>query len=170
MSLHVLKNRGYKRHGFRISVYLASVFFPVPERHLIGIITAKVGAGCGELVADALYGVLVGHNGCYLAVGVEPIFDVMLVSSLVMEPGVAHTCLASAYADWGPFAVKVFHRLKKLGRRKLREVVYQSAKGDTAPYAVYKNPVLVLYDYAEMTEKAFYFHLEKTPLKDFYFH
>jgi hypothetical protein len=50
--------------------------------------------------------------------GIKPIFDMMLVSALVVQPGKAYTLLAAAYTYGRAVSLIVFYALKKFGRRK----------------------------------------------------
>ena len=63
------------------------------------IILALVGFSGGELIAHALHGVFIRHYGCDLAVTVQPILYVVLVSALVVEPGAAVADPLAADAD-----------------------------------------------------------------------
>jgi hypothetical protein len=74
---------------------------------------------CGKLIANALNKVLIGHHGLNLALPVEPILGVMLVSALVMEPGLATAVFISASGDRGAVTLIIFRALEKFGRRKL---------------------------------------------------
>jgi hypothetical protein len=55
---------------------------------ILGIVSlvSRVNSRRRKLVANALYKVLVGHKRLHIAFPVKPIFGVVLVSSLVMEP------------------------------------------------------------------------------------
>jgi hypothetical protein len=127
----------------------------MPKRHVARVILAKIGTRCGKLVANALNGVFVGHSGRYFTVAVKPILDMMLISALVVKPRKAFSRSSAAYANRRTVAVKIFYRLKKLARRKFRQVVHEPTEGNAAFYAIYKNSVAVLRNYAEMAEKLF---------------
>ena len=118
MKLNVLKNRLYKGHGKGISVYLVAVFVPVEQGEVGGIILSGINSCCRKLVAYAFNGILIWHQGLNFAFLICPIFDVMLVSALVMKPGKAYTLLAAAYAYRRTVSLIVFYALKKFGRRK----------------------------------------------------
>jgi hypothetical protein len=79
----------------------------------------------------------------------------MLISALVVKPREAFSRSSAAYANRRTVAVKIFYRLEKLARRKFRQVVHEPTEGNAAFYAIYKNSVAVLRNYAEMAEKLF---------------
>lgn len=117
--LNVFKNSLYKGHGLRIAGNLISVFFPMLQGEIGRIILACIYSCGSQLVAYTLNGILIGHkrlDGTFL---ICPIFNVVSVSSLVMEPGLAHTGIAAASTYGRSVALVVLNAFKKFGRAEL---------------------------------------------------
>ncbi len=95
-----------------------AIALEVSERHIGAVILAVVDLGRGELVADTLYDILVGNDRLYLTVEIAPVFEMMRISSLVVEPGTAKTGLSSAHADRGAIAPIVADALEKFDGRE----------------------------------------------------
>ena len=132
-----------ERHRLGVSTHVTAVSLPVLHRLSLGVIFAVIRLRRRYLVAYALHCVLVRHHRRHLAVGIEPIFYVMLVAPLVMQPREAPSRRATAYAYRRAVALIIFHTLEKLRRRELRQIVHYPAPHDTAFTAMYENLVLV---------------------------
>ena len=140
---NVGENALHKFHSARVARHLASVFLPMGKGHRCVIAIACVNASRGKLIARALNGVLIRHQGDLLAVLIVPIFYVMLVSSLMVKPSIAVPLFSAANADRGACSGEVFDALKKFGRREFRKIVHESAENKTALGAIYQNSVLM---------------------------
>ena len=112
----ITENAIYKRHGLRVSVDLVAISFPMSEGFIRGVILSVIYHGRGDLVAYAFYGIFVGHKRRNLAVRIEPVFYMVLVSSLVVQPCAADARLAAADPDGRAVAAIILYTLKKLSR------------------------------------------------------
>ena len=108
-----------KGHRLGICLNLVSVAQPVLKCLLGLIVLAEVGLRRGDLIAHALNCILVRHHRRCRTVGVDPIFKVVLVASLVVQPRKAHALFTAAYPDRRSKALVIFCALEKLSRRKL---------------------------------------------------
>lgn len=132
-----------ERHRLGVSTHVTAVSLPMLHGLSLCVVLAVICLCRCDLVAYALNGVFVRHHRRYLAVGVEPILDVMFVASFVMQPREASARRATAYSDWGAVALIIFHTLEELRGRELREIVHYPTPYDTAFTAMHKNLVLV---------------------------
>jgi hypothetical protein len=89
------------------------------KRKIGRIVLSCIYASGGKLVANALDRIFKRHQRMLGAFVVLPIFDVMLVSSFVVKPGVAFSYGSSASSDRRTVSLKIFYAFEKFGRRKL---------------------------------------------------
>jgi len=156
--LKITEHSLYKEHGPRVSLNLITVPLPMRESHLGLVILSRVHLRRRELVAHAFYRVFVRHKRRDLAVVVEPVFYMMLISALVVEPRAADAVLLTAYADGRAVARVVFRTLNELLGREFRQIVHYSAPYDTASRAMTEHRVLVPYHKRYMTKEALNSH------------
>ena len=94
----VAKHSFNKFHSLRVAGSAVAVSVPMLKRLVGSVAFLVIGFRCGKLVAHALDGVFIWHRRIYLTLGVDPVFYVMLVSALVMQPRAAHARRSSAYS------------------------------------------------------------------------
>ena len=77
-----------------------------------------VNSRCGKLVAGTLNRIFIGHKRLNLAFTVGPVFDMMLISALVVQPGSTVSVDLTAHAERRAIASVIFYTFKKFSRRK----------------------------------------------------
>ncbi len=140
-------------HCFRIPLNLVSVFVPMVKRHIVRVAFFRISFSGGELIAYAFHRIFIWHQGSDLTVSVKPIFYVVLVSSLVVKPGTAHSGFASANADGRPVSLIIFHALKEFLGGEFRKIVDEPLPNQTASRTVNKYSCFVPKDKKNVTEK-----------------
>ena len=96
MLCNVEKNLFNEAHSRGISRNLIAVPLPMLKRLSAFVVFAKIRARRRKLVANAFNGVFIRHERLDCAIGVCPIFNMVLISPLVMKPGATVTRRSSA--------------------------------------------------------------------------
>ena len=153
MCLKIAEDRFDEEHGFGVAVNLVSVLEPVLQGKVGRVVISRIGLRRRKLVAYAFDGVLIGHKRCNIAIIVEPIFDMVLVSALMMEPRHADSVVLTANADGRAVAGEIPYALEKFNGRKFRKVMHETAPRNTTLTAVYENHKAVPCYKPKMLEK-----------------
>ena len=114
----ITKYRLDKGDAFFVAAHLVPIFQKMLQGLFFGIFLAEVDLGGGELVANTFDKICIGNHRLHSAFIIIPIFEVMLVASLVVEPGIRDAGGPSAGADGGAIPLIIFCAFKKLDGRK----------------------------------------------------
>ena len=107
-----------KGEGSFVCVHLVSVSAKMSKCHLGGVAFSAIDLRGGKLVAHAFHGEFIGNERRYLAVLIHPVFEVMAVAPLVMQPCQRKPSLLAANGERRAPAVKIFCALKELHGRE----------------------------------------------------
>ena len=118
--LDVYENALDKVHCFGISHNMFTVLVPMEQGKVVFVPSAGINVGCRQLVAHTFNSVFVGHHGHNAALRVVPIFDMVLVSALVVKPCLALSRSTAAGTDGRTVALIIFYALEELDRREFR--------------------------------------------------
>ena len=150
-----------KAHRLGVARNLVSVTKPMCESLVRRVILAVIGFCGGKLITNAFNCRFIRHNGIFGKVKIRPVFNMMLISPLVVKPSARNPRLSAADSYRGAVALIVFYALEKFGRRKFREVVDNAAPDYTALYTVNEHLVFVTAYEKQMLKKILYFHIKK---------
>ena len=148
-----------KSTGLGVDQAAGLPFQKIIQRHIVGVLIAVVDAACRYPVTEHLQHVAERHldavhrPGLFADPVVRPVFQMVLVASLVMHPGRGVAEITALRIIRTPEPLVVFHARKKLFRRILRQIVGQALPVQTKTEAVVHDEQPVAGDGPEMTEK-----------------
>ena len=125
---------GLWRHGSLVLVFLKIVI-----RAVLSVVFFQIGPAGRSPVTDHLADIVERHldRAIACAIIVEPVFKVVLIPALVVEPGfrVAHQLLFLGVGR--PIAFEIFNTRAKLSRRELRQVMQDPLLIKAQPKAIF---------------------------------
>lgn len=157
--------------NLRMDELAVGLGFEIFERAVQGIVLTFIHLAGRDHVADHFTGIFEWNDAAIAAgyVAIDPIFPVVSVASLVMQPGFAVAVEFTAYCQRRTVSIVIFHAFDKFGRGKFTQVVQHAAKRNACAAAEFKNFPFVVGYQTKMLPYILIFHnsfLEDKFIKD----